>query len=52
MKIVDSKGRILIEKNGLNAGEHSINVSDFTPGVYLLEINSTEGNFTRKLIVN
>lgn len=51
MKIVDSKGRVLIEKEGLNAGKHSLNLIDLTPGVYLLKINSTEGNFTRKVIV-
>ncbi|MCJ8292271.1 MAG: T9SS type A sorting domain-containing protein [Crocinitomicaceae bacterium] len=51
IKIVDNKGGVLIEREGLNAGEHSLNLNGLTPGFYLLEINSTEGNFTRKLIV-
>lgn len=51
MKIVDGKGRVLIEREGLNAGKHSLNLNDLTPGIYLLKINSTEGNFTRKVIV-
>lgn len=47
VSISDVNGRVVKQ---INAGVEQINVSDLNAGVYFLNINSTEGNLTKKIV--
>jgi len=50
-KLYDGEGRVLVSEEEVNSTEHLIDVSNFTSGVYLIEIQSKQGNYTKKLTV-
>jgi len=49
VKIIDSKGQVLIEKNFTN--KTNLNVSAFSGGVYYVKINNENLNEVRKIVI-
>ena len=47
--ITDLSGRIHIQKNMSN-NEHVINVSEFTPGIYIIRLETSQSTVTKKFI--
>lgn len=52
LKITDAKGNVLMERSTLSVGEHTLDISHFATGVYLVEVVSAEGRIVKQLIVN
>lgn len=55
IRLYDSKGRIVNEEKKTdlsNLLEQRLNLSDFTPGIYWLQIQTTNGIFTEKIVLN
>lgn len=52
VKILDLNGRIVKQLNFKNVTSTQINVSDFTPGIYFMNIGTDQGNVTKKIIKN
>ncbi len=50
IKITDTKGSVLIKAEFIN--QASINISDFSSGVYIIEINSSLGHYTKRVVKN
>jgi len=49
VKIIDSKGQVLVEKNFTNTT--NLNVSTFSGGVYYVKINNEDINEVRKIVI-
>nr|NQU92952.1 T9SS type A sorting domain-containing protein [Bacteroidota bacterium] len=49
VKIIDSKGQVLVEKNFTN--KTNLNVSTFSGGVYYVKINNENLNEVRKIVI-
>nr|NQU90403.1 T9SS type A sorting domain-containing protein [Bacteroidota bacterium] len=49
VKIIDSKGQVLVEKNFTN--KTNLNVSTFSGGVYYVKINNEHLNEVRKIVI-
>ncbi|MGB0916685.1 MAG: FG-GAP-like repeat-containing protein [Flavobacteriales bacterium] len=50
LKIMDVAGN-LIQSSSITAGQNQLNVSGLAKGVYLLEMNTNKGLFSRRIIV-
>ena len=42
---------ILVEEIEMNSNETEINVSDYNPGIYFFNIQTEDGNFVKKIII-
>lgn len=50
VKVYNTLG-MLVEEIEINSNETEINVSDYNPGVYFFNIQTENGNVTRKIVV-
>jgi len=50
--LVDNKGRRISQRNGLKSKSETIDTSALTPGIYHLQVISTDGDFvTKKMVI-
>jgi Secretion system C-terminal sorting domain len=52
VKITDLNGRVVKQSTFDSVSDISINVSDLSSGIYMMNINSNEGSVTKKIIKN
>jgi Secretion system C-terminal sorting domain len=52
ISIADLNGRVIKTKNVDNVSEIKMNISDLSSGVYLMNINASEGSIVKKIIKN
>jgi len=52
VKVMDLSGRTLHIANGLKSMEYSLNHGAFTPGMYLIQVQTTKGMMTQKVVFN
>ena len=50
VKIYNTVG-MLVEEIEMNSGEIEINVSEYNPGIYFINISNEESNVTKKIVV-
>ena len=51
ISLLDLSGRTMEIKENLNRKQHSMDVSFYNAGIYLLRIDTEEGRFVRKVVV-
>jgi hypothetical protein len=52
VSIYDFTGKVILEENSLLSSNLRLNISALKAGIYLVQIKSEEGVFTRKLVKN
>ncbi len=52
VKITDLNGRVVKQNNFDSVSDIQVNVSDLSSGIYMMNINSSEGAVTKKIIKN
>ena len=48
LEVFDANGRLLYKQNNINATQHSLNLSGYSQGVYLLKVNQTTYKIVKK----
>lgn len=51
LRIFDISGHLLLENKNLEGNENTINISNISPGVYIVVINSKNDTVSKKLII-
>jgi hypothetical protein len=52
IKIFDSKGTLVLNKNNIISRNSKISTIDFKPGVYILILDSKGKNYSCKIVIN
>jgi hypothetical protein len=50
IKVWDTRGNLLLHENKLHTDEKAIDLSHYAPGIYILQVETTEGTVTKKII--
>lgn len=50
IKVWDTRGNLLLNENKLNSDEKSLDLSNYAPGIYILQAETTEGTVTKKMV--
>lgn len=51
VQIIDAEGRVVFAKNTISKQQFTLNTSEWAKGVYLIELQNSEGNLTRQKVI-
>lgn len=51
LSVMDMQGKLLFRINNVNANQYVLNRNGVSNGIYFIEVNTTQGTFTHKIIV-
>ena len=52
IKIYDSKGALIFNRNSIFSSHSKISIADFKTGIYIVLLNSSEKTYSSKILIN
>lgn len=50
IKVWDTRGNLLLNESKFNADKKTLDLSNYVPGIYILQAETTEGTVTKKIV--
>jgi hypothetical protein len=50
IKVWDTRGNLLLNESKFNSDEKTLDLSNYAPGIYILQAETTEGTVTKKMV--